>query len=266
MFDRRNRSSLSDTLRQATDPELRSLGAEISERQETIAELELDLFDLRVALAEFERRLEIRIRPLERQLQDLRTQLQESRHWAARRAQWGDEADLNETPDVVKQFERAWTPRGAPSKAGRAPAPSQADQARLKQIYRALAKRFHPDLTTDPGQKVWREEMMAKVNQAYQSNDLNALMALEQQPDRPAQRAQKSREQILAEMAAEVLRLDGLISKLKRQLDELASSNLAQLQLNVSMARQSGGDLLGEIARDLELEIAQVKAQLAALS
>ena len=111
MFERRNRSSLSDTLREAADPEIRTLRAKISDRQDTVAELELELFDIRVSLEEFERKLEVRIRPLERQLTDLQAQLLKSHHDAERRAQWGK--DLEQAPDVVKQFERAWTPVGS---------------------------------------------------------------------------------------------------------------------------------------------------------
>ena len=256
----RKRSSLSDTLREATDPELKTLRAKISERQEKVAELELELFDMRVSLEEFERQLEVRIRPLERELADLKAQLRESRHEAERRAQWGQEVD--EAPDVIRQFERAWTP--GTSKPKPQP-PQKPEQTELKALYRDLAKRFHPDLTTDPEEKAWREEMMAAVNAAYQSNDLNALLELQQQPDRPPQKRRQTREELLAELSAEVLRLDGLIAKLTRQLDALASSPLAQLQLDVSMGRQAGHDLLAQIARDLELEIARVKAELASI-
>lgn len=262
MFGRRNRSSLSGTIREATDPELRSLRAKISEQQETVAELELELFDMRVALAEFERQLEGRIRPLERQLADLQAQLRKSRHEAERRAQWGK--DLEEAPDVVRQFERAWTPRRPRSERPRTA--TLPEQSELKALYRELAKRFHPDLTTDAEEKEWREEMMAAVNAAYEGQDLNALLELQQRPDRPPQKLPRSREEILAEMAAEVLRLDQLIAKLNRQLDELSSSTLVQIQLDVSMARQSGQDLLGQIAKDLELEIAQARAELASIT
>jgi hypothetical protein len=257
MFSRRNRSSLSDTLREAADPEIRSLRAKISERQDTVAELELELFDIRVSLEEFERRLEVRIRPLERQLSDLQAQLRKSRHEAERRAQWGK--DLEEAPDVVRQFERAWTPGTRQTKPTRKP--TQPEQSELKALYRELAKRFHPDLTTDPQEKEWREEKMAAVNAAYQNQDLNALLELRRQPDRQAARVSQTREEILATMAAEILRLDQLIAKLNRRMDELSNSSLAQLQLNVSMARQTGQDLLGQIAKDLELEIARATAE-----
>ena len=262
MFRRRNRSSLSSTIREATDPELRSLRAKISKRQETVAGLELELFDMRVSLEEFERQLDLRVRPLEHQLADLQAQLIKSRHESERRAQWGK--DLEEAPDVVRQFERAWTPGRPPLKQPQtAPQP---DQSELKAPYRELAKRFHPDLTTDPQEKKWREKMMAEVNAAYERHDLNALLKLQQQPDRPPQKVPQSREEILTEMTAEVLRLDQIIARLNRQVDELSSSPLAQLQLDVSMARQSGQAPLRQIAKDLELEIAQARAELASLT
>jgi len=262
MFRRRNRSSLSDTLREAADPEIRTLRAKISARQDTVAELELELFDIRVSLEEFERKLEVRIRPLERQLADLQTQLRKSRHDAERRAQWGK--DLEQAPDVVRQFERAWTPGRQPKE--RSQKPSQPEKSELKALYRELAKRFHPDLTTDPQEKEWREEMMAAVNAAYQEQDLNALLELRQRPDRQPERVSQTREELLAKLAAEVLRLDQLITKLNRTMNELSNSSLAQLQLDVSMARQSGQDLLSQIAKDIELEIARAQAELATYS
>ena len=67
-------------------------------------------------------------------------------------------------------------------------------------------------------------------------------------------------------MAAEVIRLDQLITNLSRRMNELSNSALAQLQLDVSMARQSGQDMLSQIAKDLELEIARAKAELAAIN
>lgn len=227
-----------------------------------MAELELELFDMLASLAEFERTLEARIRPLERQLTSLQAQLRTSRHEAERRAQWGK--DVDEAPDVVRQFERAWTPGKRQAEQPRkAPSP---DQSELRALYRELAKRFHPDLTIDPQEKKWREEMMATINAAYQSRDLNALLELRQQPDRPPQRVSRSREEILAEMASEVLRLDQLIARLNRRMDEISNSALAQLQLDVSMTRQAGQDLLSQIAKNLELEIARAKAELAAIS
>lgn len=262
---RRRRSRLSDTIRGATDPHLRSLRTEISERQERIAQLELELFEMRSEVAEFERLLQARIRPLERELERLTHDLAKARREAERRAQWGSRADEEGIPDVVSQFERAWRKESAPQPAPRREAPSP-ERSNLRALYRELAKRFHPDLTTDPEQKMWREGVMAEINAAYQSKDLAALRALQDRSDRPPPPVDKTSEEQTIEMQAEVIRLDGVIAKLQRQLNELAASELVQLQLSVSMAKQSGRDLLAEIARDLEREIAQVKVELATLA
>lgn len=265
MFSRRRRT-LSDTIRDATDPALRSLRAELSSRQEKVAELELELFDLRASLAEFERQLGIHVRPLKRELSELQSKLAEARRRAERRAQWGERADMEDTPDVVEQFERTWRPRRPASQPPSKPSLAAADETELKNLYRALAKRFHPDLTTDPEQKRWREERMAEINMAYEARDLAALQRLKDQPDQPQPDAPKSAEQLTTEMQAEVIRLDGVIAALERQLKELVSSELAKLQLSVSMAKQSGQDLLAELAHDLELEIVRVRAELASLA
>lgn len=262
---RRRRTRLSDAVREATDPHLRSLRKELAQRQELIAQLELELFEMRSSLAEFERTLEARVRPLERQLARLKQQLEQARHQAERRAQWGDRADDEEIPDVVSQFERAWNPPPSQRQAPPPKAPS-AEQAGLRELYRELAKRFHPDLTTDPEQKKWRERMMAEVNQAYQAKDLAALSALRDRPDQPPPAVEKTSEEVTTDLQAEIIRLDGVITKLKRQLDELAASELVQLQLSVSMAKQAGQDLLADLAHDLEREIAHVKVELTALA
>ncbi len=262
---RRRRSRLSDTIREATNPHLRSLRTEIAERQEQIAQLELELFEMRSELAEFERLLEARVRPLERELERLTNDLNRARRQAERRAQWGDRADQEDIPDVVSQFERAWRREPGAQQAPAHEVPS-AERSNLRALYRELAKRFHPDLTTDPDQKKWREGVMAEINQAYQAKDLAALRALQNRPDRPPPAVEKTSEELTVEMQAEVIRLDAVIAKLQRQLNELAASELVQLQLSVSMAKQSGRDLLAEIARDLEREIAQVKVELAALA
>ena len=267
MFNKPRRSKLSRALEQATDPDLKSLRGEVTRRQERTAELELELFDLRVSLAEFERELEVRVRPLERELQELRARLDQLRREAARRAQWGERANREEVPDVVEQFRKAWTPRFQEGAASSAKAtPPEAQQGELRSLYRELAKRFHPDLTTDPKQKPWREEMMAKVNLAYESNDLGALRALQQQVERPAQELQVGRDQLLINLHSEVLRLDRVITGLQSEIDRLERSEVALLKLNAVKARLNGNDLLASMARDFGTQIAQIRAELASLA
>jgi hypothetical protein len=254
MFTRRNRSSLRQALEYASDSEIRSLRSELAQLQEGIAQAELELFDARSKLALFERELEAQIRPLERRLQALQSDLGQARHRAERRAQWGARLEAEELPDVVEQFHKAWTTAQPP-----------ADQEQLKRQFRELAKRFHPDLSPDPEQKRWRQEMMGKVNAAYSAGDLEELRRLARQPDQPPPEGPKSREGVLVELSGEIRRLSALQAGLKNELDRLLRSQTVQLQLEVSMARLDGRDMLGEIASDLQLQVARLEAELASL-
>ena len=41
------------------------------------------------------------------------------------------------------------------------------DEKQLKRIYRQLARRYHPDLATDPAERAARNDVMARINDAY---------------------------------------------------------------------------------------------------
>lgn len=265
MFQRRRRGILKQTIAQTGDPEVRDLRKAIAERQERIAELELEIFDTKANLSKFEIDLENRVRPLERQLQSLEEQLMEARHRAERRGQWGDKADSEKTPDVVKQFKKAWTPREEPTQPVTEKTPDLVDPNQLKQLYRELAKRFHPDLTPDAREKQWRAEIMAKVNQAYSNKDLSTLQELSAQPDRVPMPEEKPPMELKSELQLELKRLDSLIMKLEVELGRLSRSQLMQLQLETTLARKSGRDLLGELAEDLMRQIRAVENELYSL-
>ncbi len=242
------------------DPELEPLRATLAARRERVAALELEFFELN----RFVEEIETYLFPLQRRLEELQAQLAEARRRAARRGQRGARAnsfDLPEDRDRVEGFSR--NPRTQPPPPP--PPPDEASEAKIKSLFRALAKRFHPDLTTDPDEKEWRKQMMAQVNAAYAARDLSALQALADQPDHPPVTAPKTRATLLAEMQAEIERLDGVVADLERTLDQLATSPAVQFKLDASLARWAGHNLLGQMAADLEAEIARAEAELAAL-
>ena len=267
MFQRKSRRSLKQALDQAGDSELRELQLDISERQERVAQLEFELSDTKADLGRFEHEYELHVGTLEQQLQDLEADLEQARFQAARKAQWGERADSPDMHvDVLEQFRRTWTPREKPPE----PPPEQpiTDEmkAELKTLFRSLAKRFHPDLVTDPEAKRWRQKIMAQVNEAYAAQDVRALKAMGEKQDRPEAPIQKSREQILADMRAEVRRLDGVIRNLEYTLQELINSHTVQLMLEVTIAARQGRNLLSEMASNLRIKIADIEADIAALT
>ena len=111
--------------------------------------------------------------------------------------------------------------------------------------------------------------MMTKVNDAYRAQDLAALRQLAdaqpEPPTAPAPPTHKTRVQVLAEIQAEIDRLDELAVMLEHQLDELAKSPAVQLKLEALWARRAGGDLLADMGRQLQGEIARAEKELASL-
>jgi predicted nucleic acid-binding Zn-ribbon protein len=274
MFWKRKRSPAYKPPPADTDSELNAYRATLARRQETIAELELDLLNSQTELAEFNAELERRIGPLQRRLEAVQAELKDARLRASRQVLWGDRASSPEIPeDVSTQYDRLWGPERGPRPEASPPsaaAPPPADEqliAQLKLVYRALAKRFHPDLSPDPSEKAWREHMMGRINAAYHAQDLAALrqFAGEQSPPAAAPAAPKTRAQVIAELQAEIERLDELAASLEQQLDDLAKSPAVRLKLDAVFARRAGRDLVAELAAELQSDLARAEKELASL-
>ena len=254
------------------DPELADLQAALSERQEKVASLELDLLNSRLEMAEFNAELERRLGHYQRRLETLTAEIAEARRLSARRILWGDRAASPDLPDdSVAQYQRVWGVGPAPDlpPPPSAPAPDTATDAELKRLYRLLAKRLHPDLTTDPIEKERRAGLMAEVNAAYAARDLPTLRRLAETPDAAAEPAPPprppTRAETLAALRAEIERLDALALDLEQQLDTLAATPAVQLKLEATFARRAGRDLMAEMAADLQADIRRAEAELAAL-
>jgi hypothetical protein len=254
------------------DPELASVQVALAQQQDRVAALELDLFNSRLELAEFNAELERRLGSLQQRLEALETELAEARRMSARRTLWGERAASPDLPDdAVAQYQRMWG-RGpqadVPSPPPRA-APDEAAAAQLKQLYRALARRFHPDLAADPADKERRAARMADVNAAYARHDLAQLRQLAAEPDEPPASPDapgpKPRNEVLADLRSEIERLADLADRLEAEVDTLANTPAVQLKLDALFARRAGRDLIAEMASDLRAEIRRAEQELAAL-
>lgn len=52
---------------------------------------------------------------------------------------------------------------------------NRAEAEELRSLYRQLAKTFHPDLTEDEAERTFRQEVMLRINHAWQLRDLHAM-------------------------------------------------------------------------------------------
>ncbi len=251
-------------LQATTDAELTKLRVRLNKKREYIAILHLELFNTRVALHEFSVIYNEQIAPLENRLRQLRRKLYEVLE-AQRGPGEKEAADFTEPEEPDFSFkekgDNGWRKIGG--KKRKAGSPKQ--EEKIRDLFRELAKRFHPDLTNDPDEKKWREEVMTKVNQAYANRDLRTLQALAEQPDRPHPSAMQTHEQEIASLKAELKRLDGVIADLKARIRHLEESPAWQLKLEARMQRRSGSDLLTEMANKLKEQIADLEEHLIVL-
>ncbi|NJM88890.1 MAG: molecular chaperone DnaJ [Hydrococcus sp. RU_2_2] len=136
----------------------------------------------------------------------------------------------------------------------------------LKKLYREVAKRIHPDLTTDEAEKIRRQQLMVEANQAYEEGNEEQLKAI-------LHDWESSPESIKGEgVAAKLIRVIRKIAQcrdrlktIEKEIDSLEQTELYQLRNQVFTAKEIGQDLLAEMAQHLDKQIAESQQQLAEL-
>ena len=229
--------------------EQRALEAELAER-------ELRAANLRAELASFERRY----------LHFVGLRYAELDQWKARVT----ERLAQEQPENERAQRAAADARAAAEETGFAVGEQEAAEprvfqasAQMKKLYREVARRIHPDLTADAGDRERRERLMAEANLAYERGD-------EQNLEKILVAYESSPELVDGEgAAAELVRVIRRISQIRSRLAEieieiqsLQRSDLCQLKARVDEAAQSGRDLLQEMISKVDEQIAAAKARL----
>lgn len=240
---------------------------------------ESELLDLRVELVYLERQYETRIgsklaelEAVAAEIKACQEQLDEYRIWGRRGAQLFFGAQYVSVGEQYRQAQQETSGFSFSSFAEQlVDRPlSPEDEAQLKTLYRQLCKRFHPDLAQDEADQVCRTEMMAKINDAYTAHDLPALESLSAQPDCEASMDDafsevEAAEQRLASLRDTLQRIQQRLETIDQEFDELVHSDLMELRVEVKLAGQQGRDVWAEMEADVEKELAEKRAELAAL-
>lgn len=253
-------------LQSTADAELTRLRLRLNKKREYIAILELELFNTRVTIHEFMQLYNEHVGHLEAYLRNLRRKLYEileaqRPNLESDEDQFDPEADEEKFTYQDRDENSGWRKIGEAKKSKYSPKMEE----QIKKLFRELARRFHPDLTSDPEEKKWREEIMTRVNQAYSNRDLKALRALAERPDRPVDSPNQTKEEEIANLKAELKRLDGVISDLKARIKHLEQSPAWHLKMEARLKRRSGADLLTELEAKIQEQIADLEEHLIVL-
>lgn len=128
--------------------------------------------------------------------------------------------------------------------------------ARLKKLYREVAKLLHPDLTTDERERSRRNLLMAEANRAYESGDENRLQSLlSEWQDRTEAISGDGIGFELIRSIRKIAQVRERLQKIEEEVATVEQSDIAQLRRRVVEAKCEGRNLLGEMAAQLEGQI-----------
>ncbi len=133
----------------------------------------------------------------------------------------------------------------------------------LKQLYREVAKRIHPDLATDEEERSRRQRLMAEANQAYEDADEERLRAILNGWETNSKSVKG--EGVVTELIGTIRKIAQSQKRLKTIQEEtqaLEQTDLYQLKTKVITSQQAGQDLLVEMASQLDEQITAAKERL----
>ena len=133
----------------------------------------------------------------------------------------------------------------------------------MKRLYREVAKRVHPDLTSDRADRAKRQQLMAEANEAYERGDETKLRKIFTEYEWSAEAVQG--EGPGAELIRVIRRISqarGRLAEIEAELQELLRSDLYQLKVRLDEAQSHGRDVLKEMVQKVEDQITQAKRRL----
>lgn len=233
---------------------------ELAALEADLVEWELRLSTLQADLAAFQGEYLRVVGSRYAALDDLRAQIAEAQ--AARRP---DDPTARATADTARETAND-SAAEARDRAALEPTPCFDPPAELKTLYRTIARRLHPDLASTDNDRARRHEWMAKVNDAYKRQDSERLAALlsawEASPESVSGTGVASD---LVRVIRQIARARRRIHGIRDAIDMLMTDKLYTLYEKRNRHREAGGDLLDEMAGELDRRIATARQELAAL-
>jgi DnaJ-domain-containing protein 1 len=133
----------------------------------------------------------------------------------------------------------------------------------MKRLYREVAKRIHPDLTSDRDDRARRQLLMAEANKAYELGDENRLSKILNEYESSPETVQgEGPGAELIRVIRRISQVRGRISEIEAEAQELLRSDLYHLKSRLEEAEQLGRDVLKEMVDKVEHQIAQAKFRL----
>ena len=247
---------MTSNLTRRQTPEERELAAkqaELAALEIQLVQRELDAATLWVELHAFEQRY-IRIVGVKFvEIDDLEAQIAE----AMSRRHPSDETTRQRAEDARARATESAAAAGAIELA---PAVDFKPSDVLRRLYRELAKRIHPDLTTDAAERAKRNQLMAEVNRAYADGDEARLRAIldewETSPDAVTGDGVGAE---LIRTLRKIHQVQARLAAIEVEIAALSESELAVLKARADTEQLKGLDVLAQMAAQLDEQILHLR-------
>jgi len=242
-------------------PEERELSrkrAELARLEADLAQRELDLATLGAELRAFEGRYLRIVGVHYAALDEIESQIAE----AEARLRPGDPAAQRGAAQA-----RADAQESAQAAEGAGPHQKFTPSENLKRIFREVAKRLHPDLTTDEQERARRQRLMAEANQAYADGDEERLAAiLREWEESPESVTGEGPGAELVRVIRKIAQVEERLFAIEAEVLQMQASELFQLKTKAEEAEADGRDLLVEMAQQVAQQGAAAQRRLARLT
>jgi hypothetical protein len=133
----------------------------------------------------------------------------------------------------------------------------------MKRLYREVAKRIHPDLTSDRDDRAKRQQLMAEANHAYEQGDEARLTKILTEYECSPEAVKGDGPGVeLVRVIRRLSQMRGRLAEIEAETQDLVRSDLCQLKSRVDEAEKSGRDVLKEMIAKVEEQIALAKQRL----
>lgn len=237
-------------------PEEQELARKLDEQaalEADLADRELRSANLRAELGAFERQYLHFVGSRYAELDELKARVAER----AASEQVGNERAAQAARDARARADETKSVAG--EKSDQEPRKFEASPE-LKRLYRDVARRIHPDLTSDRDDRSRRQQLMADANSAYEQGDESRLekilTAYEHSPE--AFRGEGPGAELIRAIRR-VSQVRGRLAEIEAELQGLLRSDLYQLKTRVDEAEKTGHNVLQDmIAKvDEQIDLAQ---------